>query len=172
VTRIAVVGNGGSGKTWLALRLADVLHVPAIHLDLYRYDSTGAIRTDDVFRREVCDRLTEAPEWVADGNYLSTLRQRLTLADVVIFLDLPVLVCLGGVLARRIRHRGRRIENDTHTDRFDRGFVRYVLSYGREMRPRILASLASSTCSVVHVRTRRQARALVDRVAALGHIPT
>jgi GTPase SAR1 family protein len=25
VTRIAVVGNGGSGKTWLALRLSDVL---------------------------------------------------------------------------------------------------------------------------------------------------
>jgi adenylate kinase family enzyme len=171
VTRIAVVGNGGSGKTWLALRLSDVLHVPAIHLDLYRYDSAGAIRSDEVFRLEVRDRLTETPEWVADGNYLNALQERLALADVVVFLDLPDLVCLGGVLTRQLRHTGRRLEDATHVDRFNRGFVRYVLTYRRDMRPRVLASLASSTCPVVYVRTRRQARAFVDRVAALGRIP-
>jgi len=90
-----------SGKTWLALRLADALHLPVIHLDLYRYDSYGTSRSDEMFRSEVRERLTESPEWVADGNYLSTLEERLALADVVVFLDLRDLVCLVGVRTRR-----------------------------------------------------------------------
>jgi hypothetical protein len=88
-----------------------------------------------------------------------------------ILLDLPDLVCLGGVLTRQLRHSGRRLEDATHVDRFNRGFVRYVLTYRRDMRPRMMATLASSTCPVVYVRTRRQARAFVDRVAVLGHVP-
>jgi len=171
VTRVAVVGNGGSGKTWLALRLADALHVPVIHLDLYRYDQSGGHAADEDFRREVRDRLTETPDWVADGNYLSTLPERLAVADVVVFLDLPDLVCLAGVLTRRVRHRGRRAEDIAHADRFNLGFVRYVTSYRREMRPRVLTALDGSTVPVVLVRTRRQARALADQVGARGRIP-
>ena len=172
MTRVAVVGNGGTGKTWLALRLADALHLPVIHLDLHRYDSSGTNRSDEVFRREVRERITETPDWVADGNYLGTLEERLALADVVVFLDLPDLVCLVGVLARRVRHRGRRVEDAAHTDRFDPGFVRYVVSYRREMRPRVLATLAAASCPVVRVRTRREVRALADQVALQGRMPT
>jgi adenylate kinase family enzyme len=162
VTRVAVVGNGGSGKTWLALRLSEALHVPVIHLDLYRYDAEGQRRDDDAFVDEVRAALSE-PSWVADGNYLGTLGDRVSRADVVVFLDLPAVVCLVGVMSRRARNRGRRVEDAGHVDRFDAAFVRYVLSYGFSMRPRLLAQLAQAPCRVVRVRSRRQARALVGR---------
>ena len=171
MTRVAIVGNGGSGKTWLSLRLADALHVPAVHLDLYRYDASGNVRPRPVFRREVNDSLVRSADWVADGNYLGAIDDRLALADVVIHLDLPVLVCLAGVLGRRLRHRGRRAEDPAHVDRFDLGFVYYILTFRRQMRPRLLAALGDSTVQVLHVRTRRQARALADRVAVLGRLP-
>jgi adenylate kinase family enzyme len=160
VTRIAVVGNGGSGKTWLALRLADALHVPVIHLDLYRYDAEGRRRDDDTFVNEVQRKLDE-PSWVADGNYLGTLGDRLSRADVVVFLDLPAVVCLVGVLARRVRNKGRRVEDAVHVDLFGAAFVKYVLTYDISMRPLVLAQLAEAQCRVVRVRSRRQARALL-----------
>jgi adenylate kinase family enzyme len=157
--RVAVVGNGGSGKTWLALRLAEALHVPVVHLDLYRYDAEGHRRDDETFVEDVRRRLDE-PSWVADGNYLGTLADRLSRADVVVFLDLATVVCLAGVIARRARNRGRRVEDAGHVDRFDAGFLRYVLTYNRSMRPRLLAQLADAHVRVVRVRSRRQARAL------------
>jgi len=162
VTRIAVVGNGGSGKTWLALRLSDVLRVPAIHLDLYRYDAEGQRRDDDTFLDEVQRKLNET-SWVADGNYLGTLGDRLSRADVVVFLDLPAVVCLVGVLARRLRNKGRRVEDAGHVDRFGAAFVRYVLTYDTSMRPRLLAQLTRAQCRVVRVRSRRQTRALLGQ---------
>lgn len=88
MTRVAVVGNGGSGKTWLALRLAAALQVPAIHLVL------------------------------------------------------P-----------------------------DLGLVRYVASYRRRMRPRMVATLSTATCPVVRLRSRRRVRAWAEQVVALGRIP-
>jgi hypothetical protein len=172
VTRVAVVGNGGSGKTWLALRLAAALRVPVIHLDLHRYDSYGTIRPHAAFRDEVHSRLIDSPDWVADGNYLGTMDERLALADVVVLLDLPVVVCLAGVLGRQVRHRGRRVEDASHADRFNGGFAYYVLTFRRQMRPRVLAALAAASCPVVRVRTRRQVRALADQVALLGRMPT
>ena len=66
----------------------------------------------------------------------------------------------------------RRVEDAAHTDRFDPGFVRYIVSYRREMRARVLATLAAASCPVVRVRTRRQVRALADHVALLGRMPT
>ena len=163
MTRVAVVGNGGSGKTWLALRLSDVLHVPAIHLDLYRYDAEGQRCDDDTFLDEVQRKLDE-PSWVADGNYLGTLGDRVSRADVVVFLDLPAVVCFVGVLSRRVRNRGRRVEDAAHVDRFNAAFVRYVLTYDFFLRPRVLTELAQAQCRVVRVRSRRQARALVGEL--------
>ena len=171
MTRVAVVGNGGSGKTWLALRLGAALRVPVVHLDLYRYDSVGDLRPRRAFRDEVHAQLADSPGWVADGNYLGTMDERLALADVVIFLDVPVLVCIAGVVGRQLRHRGRRIEDASHADRFDRGFVYYVLTFRRQMRPRVLDALKAAPCPVIRVRTRRQARELASQVAALGAIP-
>ncbi len=163
MTRVVVVGNGGSGKTWLAVRLSEALHVPVIHLDLYRYDAEGQRRDDDMFIDEVRRRLDE-PSWVADGNYLGTLGDRLSRADVVVFLDRAAVVCLAGVMTRRVRNRGGRVEDPSHVDRFDAAFVRYVLTYGLSMRPRLLAELAAAPCRVVHIHSRRQARALVRQM--------
>ena len=164
MTRVAIVGNGGSGKTWLALRLAGALHVPVVHLDLYRYDTDGHRRDDETFIADVRRRLDE-PSWVADGNYLGTLGDRVSRADVVVFLDRPAVVCFAGVVARRVRNRGRRVEDPRHVDRFDAAFVRYVVSFGLSMRPRLLAQLAQAPCRVVHVHSRRQARALVTQMS-------
>jgi len=168
VTRVAVVGNGGSGKTWLALRLAGVLEVPVIHLDLYRYDASGNVRPRAAFRDEVHDRLVHSSDWVADGNYLGTMDDRVALADVVILLDLPVVICLAGVIGRQLRHRGRRVEDPTHADLFDRGFVYYILTFRRQMRPRVMECVTSWGRPMIRVSTRRQARELADRVAGLG----
>ncbi len=164
MTRVAVVGNGGSGKTWLSLRLGEALQVPVIHLDLYRYDAHGFRRDDEAFPDEVRRRLDE-PSWVADDNYLGTLDDRLSRADLVVFLDRPAIVCRAGVIMRRLRHRGRRVEDATQVDRFDSGFMRYVLTYNSSMRPRLLAQFVEAPCRVIRVRSRRQARTFLRSLA-------
>ncbi|WP_406279055.1 hypothetical protein OH799_11290 [Nocardia sp. NBC_00881] len=79
-------------------------------------------------QREFADhqrQLVAAPRWLIEGNYASTLPIRIQAADTVIFLDLPAITCLLGVLQRRWRYRGGQYSEDGIHDRVTWSFIRF-----------------------------------------------
>jgi adenylate kinase family enzyme len=59
VQRIAIVGNGGAGKTVLANRLGPLLGIPVTYLDALRYTDTWAVVPEEEYaarQREVVAR--------------------------------------------------------------------------------------------------------------------
>ena len=109
-----------------------------------------------------------APRWVIDGNYNSTVQVRLEAADTVVFMDLPTRVCLWGILSRQLRHgRGQNGQNGVY-NRITRDVLRYVLSYRRKMRSRVLAKIDrhASGAQVIALTSRRQTRRFLRQVAS------
>lgn len=157
--RILVVGCGGSGKTHLARQLAGVLNVPLTHLDGVYYDAEWNPLRQEKFA--ACQReLVRQNRWVIEGNYASsTLPIRLAAADTVLFLDLPAVTCLLGVLQRRWRYRGGQHSNDGVFDRITPSFVRYIWRYRRSMRPRAqrLITEHGAHAQLITLRSRTQA---------------
>lgn len=139
--RIAVIGCGGSGKTYVARRLAEHLNLPLTHLDGVYYDADwNPLPQDDFADRQ--RELVARPRWLIEGNYASTLPIRLASADTVIFLDLPAIACLAGILERRWRYRGGRHARDGVYDRISWSFVRYIWGYRKTMRPKVRELIA------------------------------
>lgn len=156
--RILVVGCGGSGKTHLARQLAGVLDLPLTHLDGVYYDAEWHVLPQKEFAE--CQReLVRQNRWVIEGNYASTLPIRLAAADTVLFLDLPAVTCLLGVLQRRWRYRGGQHGNDGVFDRITPSFVRYIWGYRRSMRPRVqrLITEHGDHAELITLRSRTQA---------------
>lgn len=114
--KIAVIGCGGSGKTHLANQLATLLHLPLTHLDAIYYDAEWNPRPAEEFAM-LQEKLVAEPRWLIEGNYAGSLPIRLARADTVIFLDLPALTCLAGILQRRWRYRGGQHTKDGVYDR-------------------------------------------------------
>lgn len=134
--RVVVIGCGGSGKTYLARRLAEHLNLPLTHLDGVYYDADwNPLSQDDFTDRQ--RELVAQPCWLIEGNYASTLPVRLASADTVIFLDLPAITCLAGILQRRWRYRGGQHARDGVYDRITWNFVRYIWGYRKTMRPKV-----------------------------------
>jgi adenylate kinase family enzyme len=139
--RMLVMGSSGSGKSTFAQRLSVITGIPTVSLDALFW-KPGWMPSDTA---EFDARVTEAarlPRWIIDGNYTASgageLRRRT--ADAVFWFDLPRRTCMTGIVTRIVTSYGRvRPEMAPGCpEKFDVEFLRYVWTYRRLQRPKLL----------------------------------
>ena len=140
--RIIIIGSPGSGKSTLSEKLSEKLCIPVTHLDKLWWKSGWVESTKEEFDQKL-DAVLMEDKWIIDGNYSRTLEKRLQRADTVIFLDYPTLTCLYRVFKRVMKNRGKtRIDMaEGCPERFNFEFMRYVFSFRRKNRKKILSLL-------------------------------
>ena len=105
--KVAVFGNAGGGKSTVARRLAELTGLPLVVLDLLEYpegyrrdrDAGGKISGEEYARlhREILDR----DEWIIDGyGSFDSVWERFSVADTLVYVDLPVALHYWGVTKR------------------------------------------------------------------------
>ncbi|MGZ3649924.1 MAG: hypothetical protein ACXVB9_03680 [Bdellovibrionota bacterium] len=88
--KIAVIGNGGGGKTTLSRRLAARHDLPLTHVDSIQFLPGLKVRPQDETRREL-NRIAEGDRWLIDGfGPLDVMERRFELASRIIFVDFPL----------------------------------------------------------------------------------
>lgn len=97
--RILVIGCPGSGKSYFAKKLGNILNLDVIHMDnlYWKKDKTS------IGVKELENKLKpylEKDSWIIDGNYHDTLKSRLKYATDVFFLDVSREECVKGMLER------------------------------------------------------------------------
>lgn len=166
IKRIAIIGPGGAGKSWLATRLGERLGLEVIHLDQHFW-RPGWVEPDrEEWRAQQLELLDARDAWVADGNYGGTMDLRLARADTVVFLDPHPLLALARVVRRQLW--GRRHGLPPDPSRWDRNFLKflhYVWRYRRDRRPLVLERLQGFAGDVHVLRTKK------DVVRFLAAIP-
>ena len=137
--RVIVIGCPGSGKSHFSKILQEKTALPLYHLDMIYWKADRTHLPKEEFRAKLRELLMEEA-WIIDGNYNSTMEERLQACDTVFFLDYPVEVCLSGALERRgkVRTDMAWTEGENETDEEFLGFIR---SYNEESRPNVLRLL-------------------------------
>ncbi|MGO1060355.1 topology modulation protein [Planococcus sp. FY231025] len=143
--RIMVVGvSAGVGKSTFARALGEELGLPVYHLDRYHW-KPGWVEADKNEFREALEGLVNEDAWIIEGNYSSTIDLRLSRADTLIYLELPLRVCLYRVLKRWLTNIGRTRPDmgEGCPERMEWEFLKFIITtYGRrktEMRQRLAA---------------------------------
>ena len=158
--RIIIIGSCGAGKSTLAMKLAQKLNLPLVHLDKLRFIGNWQERPREEFDKLLLAEL-EKPRWIIDGNYNRTIPLRMQHCDTVIFLDFPRLVCMWGVIKRVIKYHGRTRPDmgGECRERFDPEFMKYVWDFRKKHRKRYLEMLANATDKkVIILKNRRQVK--------------
>ncbi|MBU3142707.1 hypothetical protein [Clostridium sp. CF012] len=102
--RIIIVGNNGSGKSFLSKELAVFMDLPLVHLDVeFWRPNWKKPPKEEWINRQM--ELTSKEKWIIDGNHTDTMELRFKAADIVIFLDINRFVCLVSVLLRNGKKR-------------------------------------------------------------------
>src|SRR4051794_36449574 len=105
--RILVMGSPGSGKSTFARRLSQVTGMPVVSLDAL-YWNPGWQPSDAIeFEARLADAI-RLPRWIMDGDYMWWAGDvRRSMADAVIWFDLPRWACMVGIASRIATSYGR-----------------------------------------------------------------
>ena len=105
--RTLIIGNAGSGKTWLAGQLATMSAFTTIHLDDMRWEpgQYGKARDNQLVVDQVV-RAAQADMWLMEGVYGWLAKAVIGRATQLIWLDVPEDECLANVRARGIQGGG------------------------------------------------------------------
>jgi adenylate kinase family enzyme len=88
--RIAIIGNGGGGKTTLARKLSDRLALPLHIVDSVQF-LPGMKRRDLEETRAVLDSWVCESSWIIDGyGPMDSIEKRFRASDAILFVDFPL----------------------------------------------------------------------------------
>lgn len=168
--RIMIVGQPGSGKSTLARQLGARTGLPVIHTDQIQW-LPGWIEQDRDERTRLCIEAANADRWIFEGGHSATWRQRISRADMLIWLDRPVALRLWRVLRRSVRGRGQ-----TRPDlpdgcperlRLLPEFLRYIWTIRHTAGAAIARLVASPPdgCAIVRLRSDQEVHDFVHHLS-------
>ena len=163
--RIMVVGCPGSGKSTVAIRIAQKLDLPVVHLDQIHYAPGWQERTK-AEKTRLATRAEQANRWVIDGNLSATYPHRLSRADCCVWLDIPLHIRLWRVLKRRLS--GARVGLPLGSpDQLTWEFIKYVLRSDRLTRPKYQKlHLEAGSTPFFHLRSTQEINSFLSALPA------
>lgn len=99
--RILIIGNSGSGKTWLGRALSESQMISLFHMDNIRWDQRGyEIRRLALDIEKDLETFKHQDQWILEGVFGKMAQSCLSFADLLIWLDLPWEECKKNLLVR------------------------------------------------------------------------
>lgn len=115
--KIYIIGASGSGKTYLADKLARSYGVSSYSLDDLLWDNsrgTYNVKRSVPERDAMLEEILHNDDWIIEGVQYSWCHKCFETADTIYFLDVPKLICRFRILRRFI---GRKIyKNSRHNE--------------------------------------------------------
>lgn len=130
--RIAVIGLPGSGKSTFSIKLGRILKIPVHHLDKHIFD--GKHRRDAQEFLLAKEALIKQESWIIEGCSIKTLEMRYSRADIVIYFDLPRLLCLFRIFKRQFNF-DKQLEDTGCLKGINWALIKYIWTFDRDKRP-------------------------------------
>lgn len=122
--RIAIIGISASGKSTVAKAIAKNTGLPLFRMDQLFWDSNLKEIPEEEYLKEH-RVLIEKGEWVIEGYIDEKMSERLSRADLVLYLDYSGIRCVWQLIQRWIRNRSEFHNEPPET--VDLGFMWRVL---------------------------------------------
>lgn len=169
--RIMVMGaSAGTGKSTFARRLGESLNIDVHHLDVLFWKPNWVEASLEEF--SVCQQEVVAKEqWIIEGNYSNTYDIRANHADTIIYLEIPLVLCLYRVIKRRIINNGKSRPDigEGCKEKLDAGFLKFICTTYYPRKKKMQARLQQFKAdgpykNVIMLKGTKQIQAYLERL--------
>lgn len=152
--KVIVIGCPGSGKSTFSRALHTCTELPLHHLDLLKWNHDRTTVNREVFIHRL-NQVLNKEEWIIDGNYFSSMTQRMEACDTVIFLDYDLETCLSGIENRKGKPRP---DMPWIEEAVDASFIAFIKNYEEDIKPVVMKLLECySNKRIIIFKTRKEA---------------
>jgi adenylate kinase family enzyme len=169
MTKVAVFGNAGGGKSTLARRLAELTQLPLHPLDTIQFRPGGGAVPHEQYLKAHSALLTREA-WIIDGfGCLASAWERFAAADTLVYVDLPLITHFWWVTKRLLKGQfatpeGWPANSPIWTSTINSYKVVWLCHRGLTPRYRQLVAGAARAKRVHHLTSPREIRAFLDAV--------
>lgn len=138
--KIHIVGGSGSGKTYLAEKLAKEYGIPHYDLDDIQWDNRSGdygAKRDPEERKRLLDEILDRKDWITEGVYYAWCGRCFADADRIYLLQVPRRVYRYRIVRRFIRRKLGLEPGKKETLRSLRELLKWTDKYQRENLPAI-----------------------------------
>ncbi len=102
MTRVAVIGNAGGGKSTLCRKLSQARQLPLFPIDQIQWKPGWTPASYDEVKRQH-EHILAGDRWIIDGwGPFDLIEARFAAADTIIFVDLPLYVHYWWTIKRQV----------------------------------------------------------------------
>lgn len=102
--KVLIIGPNGAGKSTFATELGKHYDFEVCHLDkLFWQENWNAVAKAD-FEDKVDNIMSSKKKYIIDGDYFFNLEKRLEHADLVIWIKIPLFLCVANIIKRRFKY--------------------------------------------------------------------
>ena len=157
------MGGPGSGKSTLARQLGAVTGLPVVHMD-HIHHLSGWRPRPMAEKLALHDEVVARESWIFEGGLSRGYASRAARAELIVFLDFPLVQRLYRVLRRTVQYYGRTRPDlpEGCPEQFSAEFLWWIVSTARRNRLRDLAFLEAHAEKTRILRSRREVARLVE----------
>ena len=101
LSRVAIFGGSGSGKSYLAMELGKIMRRTPIHVDDLHHGPEWTALPPNMLVKRV-NRRIQKDNWIIDGNYSKVRSQILENCTFIIMIRIPLIHQLKQLIVRSV----------------------------------------------------------------------
>lgn len=163
--KIHIIGCSGTGKTYLASRLAEKYKIPHFDLDNLQWDDsagTYGVKMPVERRNALLEEILAKESWIIEGVYYAWVGQSFEDADVIYVLDVPKHVYTYRIIRRFIRRKLGFEKGKKETLKSLHNLLRWTDTFQNVNMKEIRSILQKYEDKVYYIRSSREVRDLVQ----------
>lgn len=164
--KIHIIGASGSGKTYLAKKLASKYGISITSLDDLLWDNSRGscynVKRNAEERNAMLEQILQSDDWIIEGVQHSWCDKCFETADIIYLLDMPPLLCRLRIIRRFIKRKLSRTSRKNETLKSLVHLLKWTKKFYNVNLIEIKEKLTHYQSKVVVLRCRNDTKAILD----------